>query len=276
VGDDAISLQALTSGHPVTDITVAGNVLRSGTRGISLVPYRDDVRKVIIIRNSILESQDDGIIFNVTSPGPACSDVTIKDNKFARIAASGQGHGINLQSVKTVGYQDVVISGNSFARFINRAGFGIYAGQGKNLTVDHNSFQDFQGTRVINIGDGGVTVNTFRVRGNTLNATASPPGSVGVMVIDSRDGAVYGNSINGNASPSSCGVALLGIKAAVKGVLVEANQISDWANGIAESDAGAEPDYNTVTDNLLIRCKTGVLTRGAHDVVANNKASPPS
>jgi polygalacturonase len=274
VGDDAISLQALTSGHPVTNIMVASNVLRSGTRGVALVPYRDSINKVIIIRNDIRETQDDGIIFNVTGPGPACSDITIRDNRLARIATSGRGHGINLQSVTTAGYQDVVISGNLFTGFMNRTGFGIYAGQGKNLTVDGNNFDDFRGIRVINIGDVGAPVNTFRVLDNRLDASAGPRGNVGIMVLGSRDGAVSGNTINGNASASSYGVELLGTKVAVTGVAVQANQISDWANGIAESGSGARPDYNTVTGNLLIGCRSGIVTRGAHDVVAGNSASP--
>jgi len=275
VGDDAICLQALTSGHPVTDITVTGNVLRSGARGIALVPHLDNIRNVEITSNNILETQDDGIVFNVTRPGPACSNITIARNKFGNIAAAGKGHGIDLQSITTAGYQDVVISGNSFGTFMNPSGFGIYAGQGNNLKIDGNSFDNFQGIRVINIGDDGVRVDRFRVWRNMLSASNGPAGKVGVMVIDSQNGIVSGNVINGSASASSYGVELLGITAVVTGVVVNANRILNWTHGVAESNAGAQPDYNAVTSNVLDGCATAVLTQGAHDVVANNKIKHP-
>ena len=275
VGDDAICLQALTSGHPITAITVTGNVLRSGARGISLVPYLDNIRDVTITDNDILETQDDGVLFNVQRSGTTCSDITIRGNKLARIATSGSGHGVNLQSITTAAYQDVAISGNWFTSFIATSGFGIYAGQGSNLMIDGNNFDNFQGIRVINIGDGGVPVNSFRVWGNTLNASAGPPGNIGIMVIDSQNGIVSSNKINGNASASSYGVELRGITAVVTGVVVDGNRISNWANGVAESNSGTQPDHNTVTNNLLYGCTRAVFTQGAQDVIANNKINPP-
>jgi polygalacturonase len=273
VGDDAICLQALTLGAPVTDITVTGNVLRGGARGITLVPYLDSIQNVTIAGNDIYGTQDDGILFNVTSSGPTCSNVTIMGNTLAGIAASGNGHGINLQSIATPGYQDVVISGNTVSSFANKTGFGIYAGMGSGLLIESNSFDGFQGNRVINIGNGGVPVTRFQILGNTLNASAAALGAVGVMVVDSHDGVISGNIISGNASASSNGVQLLGISGGVTGIAVNANRISNWATGIVESNSGVQPDNNSLTSNLLFECATPVYTGGPHDLIANNSGA---
>jgi hypothetical protein len=273
VGDDAICLQALTLGAPVTDIAVTGNVLRSGARGISLVPYLDCIQNVTITGNDIYGTQDDGIIFNVTSSGPTCSNITIIGNTLSGIAASGSGHGVNLQSITTAGYQDVVISGNTVSGYANTTGFGIYAGMGSGLLIESNNFDAFQGIRLINIGNGGTTVTRFQILGNTLNATAASAGAVGVMVVDSNNGVISGNIINGNASASSNGVQLLGISAGVTGVAVSANRISNWATGVVESNSGVQPDNNSVTSNLLYQCTTPVYTGGPHDVIANNSGA---
>jgi polygalacturonase len=273
VGDDAICLQALTSGAPVTDITVTGNVLRGGTRGITLVPYLDSIRNVTIVGNDIYGTQDDGILFNVTSSGPTCSNVTIMGNTLAGIAASGNGHGVNLQSIAAPGYQDVVISGNTVSGFANTTGFGIYAGMGSGLLIESNNFDAFTGIRIINIGNSGVPVTRFQILGNTLNASAAASGAVGVMVVDSHDGIISDNIINGNASPRSNGVQLLGISVGVTGVAVNANRISNWATGIVESNSGIQPDNNSLTSNLLYECATPVYTGGAHDLIANNSGA---
>ena len=275
VGDDAICLQALTSGQPVTDITVTGNVLRSGARGITLVPYLDSIRNVTITGNDIYGTQDDGILFNVTSSGPTCSNITLMGNTFADIAMSGNGHGVNLQSIATSGFRDVVISGNTFSGFANTTGFGIYAGMGSGLLIQGNNFDGFEGARVINIGDSGVPVTRFQILGNTLDASPAAAGSVGVMVVDSQDGVIAGNMINGGATESSNGVQLLGIKAAVTGVAVNANRIANWGTGLVESNSGAQPDHNSVTSNLLYQCTTPVMTSGPHDLVANNSGAVP-
>jgi hypothetical protein len=273
VGDDAICLQALTSGAPVTDITVTGNVLRSGARGISLVPYLASIQNVTVTGNDIYGTQDDGILFNVTSSGPTCSNVTIMGNTLAGIAASGNGHGVNLQSITTPGYQDVVISGNTVSSFENTTGFGIYAGMGSGLLIESNNFDAFQGVRVINIGNSGVPVTSFQILGNTLSASAAVPGAVGVMVVDSNDGIISGNIINGNCSASSNGVQLLGIRAGVTGVVVNANRISNWATGIVESNSGVQPDHNSLTSNLLYQCTTPVYAGGPNDLIANNSGA---
>jgi hypothetical protein len=273
VGDDAICLQALTSGAPVADITVSGNVLRSGARGITLVPYLDSIDNVTIVGNDIYGTQHDGILFNVTSSGPTCSNITIMGNTLAGIAASGNGHGVNLQSIATSGYQDVVISGNTISGFANKTGFGIYAGMGNGLLIESNNFDAFQGSRVINIGNGGIPVTRFQILGNTLNATAAAPGAVGVVVVDSHDGVISGNIINGNASASSNGVQLLGVSVGVTGVAVNANRILNWATGIVESNSGVQPDSNSLTSNLLYQCTTPVYTGGPHDLIANNSGA---
>ena len=83
-----------------------------------------------------------------------------------------------------------------------------------------------------------------------------------------------GNTINGNISAWSYVIELLGTKVAVTGVAVQANEISDWTNGVAGAGSGARPDYSTVTGNVLIGCGSGIVTRGAHEVVAGNSASP--
>jgi len=273
VGDDAICLQALTSGAPLTDITVTGNVLRSGARGITLVPYLDSIENITITGNDIYETQDDGILFNVTRSGPTCSNITIMGNTLADIAASGNGHGVNLQSITTPGYQDVVISGNTFHGFANTTGFGIYAGMGGGLLIEGNNFDGFRGSRVINIGDRGIPVTGFQILGNTLDASAAAQGAVGVMVVDSQDGVISGNMINGNASMSSNGVQLLGMTAAVTGVVVNANRIANWGTGFVESNAGKQPDNNSVTSNLLYQCTLPVFTSGPHDLIANNSGA---
>ena len=273
VGDDAICLQALTSGAPVTDIIVTGNVLRSGARGITLVPYLDSIKNVTITGNDIYGTQDDGILFNVTSSGPTCSNVTIMGNTLAGIAASGNGHGINLQSITTPGYQNVVISGNTVSSFANSTGFGIYAGMGSGLLIESNNFDAFQGIRIINVGNSGVPVTSFQILGNTLNASAAASGAVGVMVVDSSDGIISGNIINGNSSASSNGIQLLGISAGVTGVAVNANRISNWATGVVESNSGVQPDHNSLTSNLLYQCTRPVYTGGPNDLIANNSGA---
>jgi Pectate lyase superfamily protein/Right handed beta helix region len=275
VGDDAICLQALTPGAPVTDITVTGNVLRSGARGIALVPYLDNIQNVTITDNNIYESQDDGILFNVTSSGPSCSNVTITGNTLADIAMSGRGHGFNLQSIATSGYQNVTISGNTVSRFNNSTGFGIYAGMGSGLLIEGNNFDAFLGSRVISIGDQGVPATGFQILGNTLDASVTGPGSVGVMVVDSHDGVISGNMINGNASAGSDGIELLGITAPVTGVAVTANRVANWGTGIVESNSGAQPDHNSVTGNRLYRCARPVLASGPHDLIAGNSGAVP-
>ena len=252
---------------------MTGNVLRSGARGITLVPYLDSIKNVTITGNDIYETQDDGILFNVTSSGHTCSNITIMGNTLASIATSGSGHGVNLQSITTPGYQDVVISGNTFSSFANTTGFGIYAGMGSCLLIEGNNFDAFRGSRVINIGDSGIPVTRFQILGNSLDASAAAPGVVGVMVVDSQDGVISGNMINGNASASSNGVQLLGIKVAVTGVAVNANRIANWDTGLVESNSGAQPDNNSVTSNLLYQCTTTVRTGGAHDLIASNSGT---
>jgi hypothetical protein len=160
VGDDGICIQALTTAagggasnggggpNPPADITITGNVVRSATRGISMLAGGAVVSNITITGNTIWATISDGIIlaWDVASAG-FHRNITITGNTLRNIG-SGGGNGITLMypgqvSSTGTGWEDVTISGNGFVGFTANAQFGIYCGMGSGLQITGNHREQF-------------------------------------------------------------------------------------------------------------------------------------
>jgi hypothetical protein len=281
VGDDCICIQGVNTGS--SNVTITGNtVVASAARGITVVNGGALVRNVTITGNTIENTQHEGITleYDNYSSGLTLRDITITGNSFYNLALSGSGRGITVQDATNApgghtgpGWKTLAIKGNTFDTFTNTSGGGIYVGQGDNLTISGNVFSNWNSLRGIQVGDNGGTsqpVTNFSVTGNTIDMSASAATSpAGILVIDSQDGTIAGNTVTGPGSgvSGSIGIRLLKVGAAVTGVAVTGNRTPAWQSAITE-DTGS--DYNTIVGNNCHSCTNFVTTSGAHDVVASN------
>ena len=284
-GDDAIAIESYATGPnpgmpsvtPSSDTVISGNVIRSAAAGIDLAMNNASIKNISITGNDIWETQGEGIVLRPWSAGTSViSNVSITGNVINSPSVAQTGAGVTLYDYTVMsstgqGWQDVVIADNSFVNITATGQFGIYVLQGSGLQINNNNFDNWDAGTGIQIGNNissvSCPVNNFQVSGNTINmvsSTASPP--YGIIVIDSYDGIISGNTIDGVNASSSVGILVLNYNPTytVTGLVVTNNRILNWTQAYQEINFGAQPDYNYINGNLLHGCTTGVAVTGAH------------
>ena len=272
-GDDCIALRSATSGFPAYDGVVEGNILQSGARAIALVSAGDEVRHIDIGPNVIRGTRQDGIILNWISGSSLFRDIKIGAVVMHDIC-SVAGHGIHLQNAAaaTDNYDTVSIEGPTIRSFLNTSGFMVYCGQGKHLSVKGITASDMRGVAGIKIGDTSRPVVGFVCSDHELELTAAAAAANGIFISRASDGTVSNSYIEGATLASSTGVQLRADASnGCTDVIVNGNRTKGWATGIAETNGGANPDFNVITSNNVRGCTTGITTVGTNTVSANNR-----
>ena len=272
-GDDGIAIQAYGT---CSDMVITGNRVRSAEHGVSVVTSGGAVANVVITDNDIWSTQYEGVIlYPDRTGGTLITGVTIAGNTFGVIAASGTANGITLQDYVSIGgsgagWADVTITGNTFAG-VTSSGYGIYAAMGSGLAITGNVLGGMNVGAGIQVGHNtGTTepVTGFQVHGNTVAMASAAAGKfpLGIQVQDSSDGTISGNTLTGPGSGDggTYGVKLSAVATAVTGVAVTGNRVTAWSTALAETNAGAVPDYNTFTGNAIHNCVTSIAVTGPH------------
>jgi hypothetical protein len=282
-GDDGIALQSFVT---ISDVEISGNMIRAGQSGIDVVLGGGSactITNVDITGNTIFGTVFTGVLVtqDAASTGSLISNVTVTGNAFNNLGVGGTGGGYSGVALtkpfsgSTPIWKDVTISGNTFGAFTGPASLaqGIYAAAGSGLIIDGNSFGTFPGTAFacIEVGDAGLTVTGFTMTGNLVTCTAATA-PVAVLIMDSIDGTVTGNTLSGTTSGASYGIHVLGSATAPTGLAVGLNRVKNFSIGAFESGSPAPTDNVYVANNFL-GCSTTHTVGGAPNVVANNLTS---
>jgi hypothetical protein len=279
VGDDGIALQSWGTGtSAIADVAVTGNTIRAAAAGIDLAMSGGPISGVSITGGVIWAALGAGIKTAPFATGTSIvSGVTISGVTMTNVASGNSGDAaIELLDYTVVGssgagWQDVTIGGVTVDGVTNTGGAAIYAGQGTGLTINGGTLDGLNTLYGINIGDNNGTtsspVRDFSVTGVTVNMTASTAsGGCGVVVVDSSDGTVTGNTIPGVHGGGSAGILLVGVSATnlVTGVTVGPNRLTGWDQAVQELNAGGQPDYNVISGSNMHGCTAGALATGPH------------
>jgi hypothetical protein len=118
-------------------------------------------------------------------------------------------------------------------------------------------------------------VTGFNISGNAVNmAMSTVSGCVGIEIVDSGTGAVWGNVVTGNGTSNSVAIQLVGKSTSTltAGITVEGNTGTAWNYGVQEVNnnsgggfpAASDPDYNSITGNVLHGCTIATAALGPH------------
>jgi hypothetical protein len=269
-GDDGIAIQSYLG---CSDITVRDNKIRSAAHGVAVVLSGGSVTNVQVHDNDIWATEAEAVIcyWDTGTVGTA-TNLSIKDNTGGDIGTSTEGSVISVE----VPFVNLTIEGNDFAGFNNTSGNGFFIRNtanttaSKDLNLNGNTISGFAGSSLALIGEGGCGIAGVNINDNILDGTASGSLANGIVLSDSTDGSVSGNTVLGVTTASSYGIQIYGDDTAPTGLCVNGNRVKGWANAIYEFDAGAQPDYNTYVGNNCHGCTNFITTSGSHDVVASN------
>ena len=301
VGDDAVFLQTLPlatnggaaggGGGPAatTDIVVTGNTIRSAARGCAMACNGPTatVSNVTISGNTIWATLSDGIMLtqDTLDTGGVNRNITIVGNTICNTnyESGGTNAGITLmapwqQSSTGQGWQDVNINGNTFV------GFGgastntfIYATMGSGLKITDNIFDTMPAICAIQIGDNpsgtSYPVTNFVIANNMISLTSSTYADLtGILIIDSQNGTVNGNTLIGNGNANSTGIQIKGYVSGSlpSGISVIGNSVHTWGIAIAEVNGGATPNYNLFDGNNCHSNTNFIDKLGANSVTGSN------
>jgi hypothetical protein len=283
VGDDCICCQSVSADKPCTDITIKGNVLRGGTRAVSIVLAGGPCQDIDVTGNSVYATVNDGFIINYgVSGSPIAQSINFTGNILANVGTAGVNCGINLQGVNAGlgsgtgnGWADVTIAENVFYNLQANTSFGIAATGGNGLTITGNIMDVanvFTGMLIGNNNAGASSpVTGFTITGNYLNMSASTGSSPnGITIQDGSNGTISGNTLIGGLQATSTAVMLWALGTPVSGVAVTGNRISGWVTGVQEKNSGAAPDYNTIRGNNFHGCTSAVIVLGGHTLSQPN------
>jgi polygalacturonase len=283
VGDDCICVQSVSPDKPCTDVTIKGNVLRSGTRAVSVVLAGGACSDIDITGNTVYGTINDGFVINYGVAGsPVATSINFTGNVLANISSGGSNCGINLQSVNSGlgagtgnGWQDVTITGNGFYNIQASGSFAVAATGGTGLTIEGNTMDLMNVFTAILVGNNNAgassPVTNFSVTGNIINMSTSAGSSPNAILLqDSHDGTVSGNTLIGGNQATSQAVNLQGVGAAVTGVTVTGNRCTGWTTAVAEVNSGAAPDFNVIHGNNTHGCTNAVTVLGGHTLTQPN------
>lgn len=233
----SIGIYLDSGGRDYSNVSVCGNVVKSGATGISIKNASNlKCNANIAAKGIILAFTGTGTKSNLSIDGNAIDTTTADGIALDWAAASPINVSVSNNRVKSAGAHAIKLTGTT--------------GDVRQISVSGNTLDDPATSGVYAETSGAGAIDGLTVNNNTINS----PGANGVHVVRSSTGAVRSLSLSGNAidTPAANGIYCV----IVEGANIASNSIKSSVASAIRADNSSRVSISSNTTNS---CSGGVL-----------------
>lgn len=268
VGSDSTSVYATTQ-----YVEISGNDVSSTKQtGIKLIMAAGSLNDFNVHDNHIWQAHVGGVALQKFDAGAEiATNINIHDNKIENWGAS-TGSFDNAIVINYSGagsgtlFRNVQINNNQIGTSVSTVARAIYVfATGSNLTIDGGQISAQTGVSGIEVGGSGKLVTDYQISNVNIDGSGGTTNYKGIQVYNGQRGQIFGNTIHGVTTGTTYGIILTGNStSAYQNVF--GNEIYNFDNGVAEVNAGADPDNNKFSNNQFNTVTTNYTVLGANTI----------